>query len=83
MSQTMSRKEFLARAGRCGLGSCACVLGVSSLFAEETKPAAPAQPAAPASAAQPAATKGEKPKRPRAEERIEFAEKWVSRFMNV
>jgi len=74
MSQTMNRKEFLTR---CGLGSCACVLGLSSLFAAEAKPAAPAQPAAPAEST------AEKPKRPRSEERIEFAEKWVRRFMEV
>lgn len=74
MSQTMNRKEFLTR---CGLGSCACVLGLSSLCADEQKPAAPAQPTAPAEAA------AEKPKRPRSEERIEFAEKWVVRFMGV
>ncbi len=74
MSQTMNRKEFLTR---CGLGSCVCVFGLSSLFADETKPAAPAKPAAPP---EPTA---EEPKRPRAEERIEFAEKWVGRFMGV
>jgi hypothetical protein len=82
MNQIMNRKEFLSRAGLCGLGSCACVLGLSNLFAEETKPAAPAPSAQPAA---PEEKKEErpKPKRPRAEERIEFAEKWVRRFMDV
>jgi hypothetical protein len=68
IDRSMNRKQFLGSVGRCGLGSCSCILGgkAASLLAQESKPDAP-QPA----------------KKPRSQERIEFAEKWVTRFFDV
>ncbi len=64
----MNRKEFLKSAGKCCLGSCACVLmgGLMSAHADDStgKPPANAE-------------------KPRSEKRIEFAENWVTRFMDV
>jgi hypothetical protein len=64
----MNRKEFLKSAGKCCIGSCACVLmgGLMNAHADETKN-----------------DPSEQKEKPRSETRMEFAENWVTRFMEV
>jgi hypothetical protein len=64
----MNRKQFLGSVGLCGLGSCSCILGGKAA----SLLAQESKPDAP----QPS-------KKPRSQERIEFAEKWVTRFFDV
>ena len=64
----MNRKESLASMGLCGMGGCTCVLGRSAASLFAQE------------------TKKETPqqaKKPRSQERIDFAEKWVTRFFDV
>jgi len=66
--KSMNRKEFLASMGLCGMGGCTCVLGRSAASLFAQE------------------TKKETPqqaKKPRSQERIDFAEKWVTRFFDV
>jgi len=67
----INRKEFLTNVGKYCLCSCVCALGgvLGSVRADEPEPPVD-QPAPP-------------PKKPRSEERIEFAEKWLVRFLDV
>jgi hypothetical protein len=67
----MNRKEFLTNVGKYCLCSCVCALSgvLGSVRADET--VLPGDQPTPA------------PKKPRSEERIEFAEKWLVRFFNV
>ena len=64
----MNRKEFLASMGLCGVGGCTCILGRSaSSLFAQEAKTETPQP----------------PKKPRSQERMEFAEKWVTRFFDV
>ncbi len=64
----MNRKEFLKSAGRCCTGTCACVLMGGLMNANADESSSiPPEPA----------------EKPRSEVRMEFAEKWLKRFMNV
>jgi hypothetical protein len=66
--RSMSRKEFLASAGLCGAGGCTCILGANATRLL---------------AQEPNAERLQKEKKPRSQERMEFAEKWVTRFFDV
>ncbi len=66
--RSMNRKQFLGTVGLCGMGSCSCILGVKAASLFAQEP----KPDAP----QPT-------QKPRSQERIEFAEKWVTRFFDV
>ncbi len=65
---SINRKEFLAKMGKCCVGSCLCavMLGARRLGAQDS-----------ADVATPEVEK------PRSQERIEFAEKWAIRFFDV
>jgi hypothetical protein len=66
--RSMNRKQFLGTVGLCGMGSCSCILGGKAASLLAQEP----KPDAP----QPT-------KKARSQERIEFAEKWVTRFFDV
>ena len=64
----INRKEFLKSAGRCCAGTCACVLmGGLMNTNAEVSPGIPPEPI----------------EKPRSEVRMEFAEKWLKRFIDV
>lgn len=66
--KSMGRKQFLASVGLCGMGSCTCILGGRAASLFAQE------------------SKSEAPqqaKKPRSQERIDFAEKWVTRFFDV
>ncbi|MCX6835422.1 MAG: DUF6144 family protein [candidate division Zixibacteria bacterium] len=67
----MNRKEFLTNVGKYCLCSCVCAMGgvLGSVRADEPN--------------QPAEEQVPPEKKPRSQERIEFAEKWVVRFFGV
>jgi len=67
----MNRKEFLTNVGKYCLCSCACALGATLAGVRGDDSTLPAD-----SAAAPV-------KKPRSEERVEFAEKWVVRFFDI
>lgn len=68
MNSSMNRKEFLKSAGQCCLGTCACVVMGGIMSANADEPVnAPPK----------------KAETIRSEKRIEFAEVWVTRFMDV
>jgi hypothetical protein len=68
----MNRKQFLTNVGK--LCACSCVAamagGVQKVLAQETNQTPPPEPAQPA-------------KKPRAEQRMEFAEGWLKRFFTA
>lgn len=67
-NRSMNRKQFLDAVGLCGMGSCSCILGGRAVSLFAQEPKPePPQPT----------------KKPRSQERIEFAEKWVTRFFDV
>jgi hypothetical protein len=66
--RSMNRKQFLASVGLCGMGGCGCLLGGSAASLFAQE------------------SKAETPgqvKKPRSQERMEFAEKWATRFFDV
>jgi Family of unknown function (DUF6144) len=66
--RSMNRKEFLTSVGLCGVGGCSCILGGRAASLFAQESKAETPPQA---------------KKPRSQERIEFAEKWVTRFFDV
>jgi len=66
--RSMSRKEFLTSVGLCGASGCSCILGGRAASLFAQESKAETPPQA---------------KKPRSQERIEFAEKWVTRFFDV
>ena len=66
--RSMNRKEFLTSVGLCGASGCSCILGGRAASLFAQESKAETPPQA---------------KKPRSQERIEFAEKWVTRFFDV
>jgi len=89
MDPSINRKEFLAGLGKCCLGSCLCAaaLGASNAHGADSTRAesgdsrqAGGEPPSQASG-EPGQSSPAAP--PRSQARIEFAEKWVRRFLGV
>ncbi len=71
--KSLNRKEFLSGVGRVCMCSCvgALAAGLSSAYAEDSTKTSDEKPQA------------EPEKRPRSQERVEFADKWLVRFFDV
>jgi hypothetical protein len=81
--QHMNRKQFLARLGRFGGGTCLCAAaaGMQAAFGGQTSEAKSAAASAPAKALE--QTKPGEKTIERAAKRMEFGDVWVKRFFDV